>query len=160
MNMQAVLPQARGERTTMRFEPASAPGSGTLLVLHPDLDAWAMRAANASGFGGNAMPTVSPRMLPAVAAPVTAPAERPSRPLRRVRALLRLLRRRARHRAELRELESLDAATLRDLGLHRSEIGSIWSERVGLAMASRRPFAEHEHFRLRSGLPLSTHARF
>lgn len=160
MSKQAVLLQPRLARTTLRFEPTAAPGVGRLLVLHPDVDAWAMRAANASGFGGDSMPGALLRTArPAVAAPAPRQAPRDSRPLRRLRALLRWFGRRVRQRRALRELESLDTETLRDLGVHRSEIGSVWAERIGLAMASRRRIADNEDVRLRAGLPVGTHAQ-
>ena len=44
----------------------------------------------------------------------------------------------ARRRDEWRTLEGLDPATLRDLGLDRSELGSIQAELAGNAPATRR----------------------
>jgi uncharacterized protein YjiS (DUF1127 family) len=36
------------------------------------------------------------------------------------------------------EIDALDAATLRDLGLHRSEAGSLAAEAFGIAQATRQ----------------------
>jgi uncharacterized protein YjiS (DUF1127 family) len=49
-------------------------------------------------------------------------------------------------RAAERELGALDAHALRDLGLHRSELGSYWAESRGLAQPTRR--------RVRAGAPV------
>jgi uncharacterized protein YjiS (DUF1127 family) len=61
-----------------------------------------------------------------------------SRVARRFHALLRLLARRRRARRRLLDLGHLDDRTLRDLGLTRSELGSIASELGGRAELSRR----------------------
>jgi hypothetical protein len=53
-------------------------------------------------------------------------------------------RRRAMHAAR-RELERLDAQTLRDLALHECEAASVAAEFVGLAPASRRRIAPVPH---------------
>ena len=55
-----------------------------------------------------------------------------------VRAALDAWRERRRVAATRRELERLDAATQRDLGLHRSEAASVAAEVHGVAVASRR----------------------
>jgi uncharacterized protein YjiS (DUF1127 family) len=52
--------------------------------------------------------------------------------------LLAPWRRALRIRAQRAALERLDAATLRDLGLHRSEIGSLQAEMEGDHFATRR----------------------
>jgi uncharacterized protein YjiS (DUF1127 family) len=57
---------------------------------------------------------------------------------RRSRARLRLAVRRRRAGPRFGELQQLDDATLRDLGLSRSELYSAASEAGGLAAASRR----------------------
>ena len=49
------------------------------------------------------------------------------------------------HRAAEREFADLDAHAMRDLGLHRSEFGSVWAESRGLAQPTRR--------RVRAGAP-------
>jgi uncharacterized protein YjiS (DUF1127 family) len=56
----------------------------------------------------------------------------------RARALVRLARRALRARREYAELRQLDAATLRDLGLAPSEIGSVAAELRGRTEPSRR----------------------
>jgi uncharacterized protein YjiS (DUF1127 family) len=48
-------------------------------------------------------------------------------------------------RSAEREFAGLDAHALRDLGLHRSELGSYWAESRGLAQPTRR--------RVRAGAP-------
>jgi uncharacterized protein YjiS (DUF1127 family) len=58
--------------------------------------------------------------------------------VRRARALVRLARRALRARREYAELRQLDAATLRDLGLGPSELGSVAAELRGRAAPSRR----------------------
>jgi uncharacterized protein YjiS (DUF1127 family) len=55
-----------------------------------------------------------------------------------VRATVEAWRERRRLAATRTELEQLDAATLRDLGMHRSEVGSVAAELHGFAVASRR----------------------
>lgn len=55
-----------------------------------------------------------------------------------VRTVADVLRRRRELARTLRDVERLDAATLRDLGLHRSEAGSVAAELHGFAEASRR----------------------
>ena len=45
---------------------------------------------------------------------------------------------RRRRRAALRELESLDDHILHDIGIHRSELGSLVAEVIGAAPATRR----------------------
>jgi uncharacterized protein YjiS (DUF1127 family) len=140
--------------------------------VHPEVEAWAMRAATANGFGGD--PAGSGRAAAARPAPAQAQASafidlsdplasavvRARRYARRAAALLRLLVRRARHRAELRQLQALDAATLRDLGLTRSEIGSVHAESAGRAVATRRALAEHEWIRFRAGVSAVPGAAF
>ncbi|MBS1178318.1 MAG: hypothetical protein H6R06_2730 [Proteobacteria bacterium] len=43
-----------------------------------------------------------------------------------------------RRRAALRELQSLDDHILHDIGIHRSELGSLVAEVIGAAPATRR----------------------
>lgn len=61
-----------------------------------------------------------------------------SRAMRRLRALVPLARRWLRDARRQQELQQLDDATLRDLGLTRSEIASVVSELGGRAAATRR----------------------
>jgi uncharacterized protein YjiS (DUF1127 family) len=125
--------------------------------VHPEVEAWAIRAAASSGFGGEIPSTAADggnrhaTPLVVVADPEQSAGGRARRYARRVKALYRLFRRQARHRAALRQLQSLDAALLRDIGLTRSEIGSAHAEAVGLVAPTRRIFVEHEWLRIRSG---------
>lgn len=57
---------------------------------------------------------------------------------RRLRAVGRLVARRRRAVRRFEDLQHLDERTLRDLGVTRSEIGSIVSELGGQAAATRR----------------------
>ena len=121
--------------------------------VHPEVEAWAIRAAASNGFGGE-LPSAAAyagggRATSSVS-PATPKEARVRRYARRAMALYRLFRRRARHRAALRQLQSLDAAVLRDIGLTRSEIGSAHAEAVGLVAPTRRIFVEHEWLRIRS----------
>ncbi len=128
-----------------------SPASQDPLRLHPELEAWALHAAAASGFGGDA------RTAPAGSAPQRG-RNRPvvsaarsgwiARSARSVRARLRLWSRRRRHAIGLRELQALDAQTLRDLGLHPSEVASLHAELTRRAPSTRRPFNEHDRLRL------------
>jgi uncharacterized protein YjiS (DUF1127 family) len=52
---------------------------------------------------------------------------------RPIAALIDAWRRQGRHRATLRTLHAIDDRTLRDLGLHRSEIGALAAEIGGRA---------------------------
>lgn len=61
-----------------------------------------------------------------------------ARIVRRIRALLRLMLRRERARRTLAALDHLDSATLRDLGLTRSEAASMMTELAGRVAATRR----------------------
>ena len=143
---------------------AASPATGTRPLVHAEIEAWAMRAAAANGFGGDPAFLPKPTERPAAAAaaafidlsdPLASAVVRARRYARRAIALLRLARRRSRHREQLRQLQQLDPATLRDLGLSSSEIGSLLAEATGRAAATRRQFVEHERFRLRAGAPLS-----
>lgn len=67
-----------------------------------------------------------------------ADAPTPSRVMRRLHALLLLVRRRLRDARRRRELDQLDDAALRDLGLTRGEIASVVSELGGRIAATRR----------------------
>jgi hypothetical protein len=55
-----------------------------------------------------------------------------------LQAWLDAWRERRRRAAAQREFERLDAATLRDLGLHAGEFGSFWAEAHGRAERTRR----------------------
>lgn len=142
---------------------AASPAAGTRPLVHAEIEAWAMRAAAANGFGGAPAFLPKPTGRPAAAAaaafidlsdPLASAVVRARRYARRAVALLRLARRRSRHREQLRRLQQLDPATLRDLGLSSSEIGSLLAEATGRAPATRRQFVEHERFRLCAGAPL------
>lgn len=128
--------------------------------VHAEIEAWAIRAAASSGFGGDLPATrndagrkyAAPHAASVdLSDPLASAVVRARRYARRAVALYRLLARRARHRSELRQLQALDAATLRDLGLTRSELGSVHAELTGRAAATRRAFVEHEWFRLSAG---------
>jgi uncharacterized protein YjiS (DUF1127 family) len=149
--------------TPTLLEPlAPSPAADTPPRVHADVAAWAIRAAASNGFGGE-LPSsgdyatgrhaVSPTAFVDRGDPGSSAVARARRYARRVVALYRLLQRRARHKAELRQLQSLDAAALRDLGLTRSEIGSAHAEAVGRVAPTRRIFVEHEWFRSRAGVP-------
>lgn len=61
-----------------------------------------------------------------------------SRVMRRLRALVLLVRRRLRAARRRHQLEQLDDAALRDIGLTRGEISSVVSELGGRVAATRR----------------------
>lgn len=148
---------------------APSPAADVPPRVHPELEAWAIRAARANGFGGelaapgqragSALAPVHADRVP-FADPMDLTVVRARRYARRAMALLRLYRRRMRQAGELRQLGSIDAATLRDLGLTRSEIGSIYAEAIGRAAPTRRAIVEHEWFRLRTGVPVQPGAAF
>jgi uncharacterized protein YjiS (DUF1127 family) len=142
---------------------AASPAPDSPPRVHPEIEAWAIRAAASNGFGGDLRPAPHGRASPSapqragfvdLSDPMASAVVRARRYVRRAVALFRLLRRRARHAAELRQLQSLDNDTLRDLGLTRSEIGSVYAESVGDVAATRRPIVEHEWYRLRAGVPV------
>ncbi len=152
--------------TTLLQPLAASPAADARPRVHPEVEAWAIRAAASNGFGGDLASTPAGERTdaaPHVASvdlsdPLASAVVRARRQARRALALLRLYRRRGRHRAELRQLQSLDSATLRDLGLTRAEIGSVLAESAGRAAATRRPVVEHEWFRLRAGVPANPSA--
>jgi len=142
---------------------AASPAPDSPPRVHPEIEAWAIRAAAANGFGGDL--THAPHEKASAAAsqhaafadlsdPMASAVVRARRYARRAVAIFRLLRRRARHAAELRQLQSLDNDALRDLGLTRSEIGSVYAESVGRVAPTRRQVVEHEWFRIRAGVPV------
>jgi len=142
---------------------AASPAPDSPPRVHPEIEAWAIRAAASNGFGGDLQSTPHNRAGAAVpqhagfvdlSDPMASAVVRARRYVRRVAALFRLLRRWVRQAAELRQLQSLDSDALRDLGLTRSEIGSVYAESIGLVAATRRPIVEHEWFRLRAGVPV------
>lgn len=131
--------------------------------LHAEVDAWAIRATASNGFGGEPVPQFAADQRQVAQPLASAPhAARTGlrmvlvasvrRAVRRMQALLRLMQRRRRHAAEIRQLGELDAATLRDLGLHRSELGSIYAEAIGTASPTRRAFANREWLHVRAGV--------
>lgn len=128
--------------------------------VHAELEDWAMRAAARNGFGGEwASAPDGVRLHQAARRSAQAGwGALLARTTRRTRAVLRLARRRFRQAAQLRQLQALDAAALRDLGLDRSEIGSVHAELHGRAAHSRRIVVEHEWLRLRAGFPADTWA--
>lgn len=112
-----------------------------------DIDAWARHAQAANGFGGGdlACPP-EPQPLDAPTCKATAGSEVPATTGLRADLLAcrdfvrRLAARVAQCRAARRTvvaLRDLDARTLRDLGFHPSEIGSVAGEAAGLADATR-----------------------
>lgn len=137
---------------------APSPAAESPPRLHSEVDAWAMRAAASNGFGGEPLPAsvrppfaaVQPAAFIDLSDPLASAVVRARRWARRAAAVLRLLRRRARSRESLGQLQSLDEATLRDLGLARSELSSLIAESSGRAAATRRAITEHQWFRLRS----------
>ena len=142
---------------------AASPAPDSPPRVHPEIEAWAIRAAASNGFGGDLQPmphgqasrAASPNAESVdLSDPMASAVVQARRYARRAVAMFRLFRRRARHAAELRQLQSLDSGTLRDLGLTRSEIGSVYAESVGRVAATRRPIVEHEWFRIRAGVPV------
>lgn len=108
------------------------------------LETWARHAAAANGFGGDLPPaeraTAVPERAPTAAGPRTA-TRRVRWPATTAFVLLKRLGRawcrwRA-ARATRLELATLDARTLRDLGIDPSETGSVAAEVVGLAERTR-----------------------
>ncbi|HTT09637.1 MAG TPA: DUF1127 domain-containing protein [Burkholderiaceae bacterium] len=125
---------------TTRFIPdasASAPPAPTART-RAQIEAWAKRATAANGFG-----EAGKVVLPADPGPVRIPA-RESTWQRFGRVVARFItawvdyRRR---RAEQDLLARLDAATLRDLGIDRCEIGSYVAESDGSSSITRRRVA-------------------
>jgi uncharacterized protein YjiS (DUF1127 family) len=128
--------------------------------VHAELDAWALRAAARNGFGSEwvALPDSLQQQQAARRSAQVGWGDLLARTNRRARAVLRLVGRRLRQAAQLRQLQSLDAPALRDLGLDRSEIGSVHAELHGRAAPTRRFVVEHEWLRLRAGVPADTWA--
>jgi len=152
--------------TTTLLQPLSAsPAADSTPLVHPEVEAWAIRAAASNGFGGDLVYKSAGRKrtdaAPHAASvdlsdPLASAVVRARRLARRALALLRLYRRRARERNALGQLQALDAAALRDLGLTRSEIGSVLAEAAGRAAATRRQTAQAELLRIRAGVPVGT----
>jgi uncharacterized protein YjiS (DUF1127 family) len=128
--------------------------------VHAELDDWALRAAARNGFGGEwvARPDSVLLQQEARRSAQAGWGALLARATRRSRAALRLAGRRLRQAAQIRQLQSLDASALRDLGLDRSEIGSVHAELHGRAAPTRRLVVEHEWLRLRAGFPADTWA--
>jgi uncharacterized protein YjiS (DUF1127 family) len=132
------------------LEAASSPSRAVAapLMLAPEAEAWAMRT-----FGARSCAAAGARGRALVAAPFQSEGSgiaiglRPRRSFFKARAIVRWLRRRRRHGRQWIELQSLDAATLRDLGLTGGELSSVQAEATGRAPRSRRHFAEHEWMR-------------
>jgi uncharacterized protein YjiS (DUF1127 family) len=140
---------------TRTAAPVRTAAVESLPRVHAEVEDWAMRAALRNGFGGE-------RTTQQESVPLRAAARRSAQTgfgallaqaIRRGRAALRLFHRRLRHAAALQQLQSLDAAALRDLGLDRSELGSAIAELQGRAASTRRIVLEHERLRLRAGVP-------
>jgi uncharacterized protein YjiS (DUF1127 family) len=108
------------------------------------LETWARHAAATNGFGGDLPPAVS-EMAVSEGVPAAArawPATREDRSSASTAiVLLKRLRRAWRRwraaRATRLELATLDARTLRDLGIDPSETGSVAAEVFGLAERTR-----------------------
>jgi len=113
------------------FGPAGAPADGPahLRTAVPaaaprtELDALAMRAAAANGFGAGDV----------AAAPQSAPRGMVQRVADRAHALLEQWRAARRARAERLELAQVDSATLRDLGLEAADPQRLYAALAGTA---------------------------
>jgi uncharacterized protein YjiS (DUF1127 family) len=131
-------------KSTTRFIPDTAAALPAVPTARTraQIDAWAKRAAAANGFGDAG--EVAPVSLSA-----PAPAPSPKSVWQNVRHLvvgllgrwLEYRRRRAEHEA----LARLDAMTLRDLGITRSEIGSFVAERNGSSAITRLRVIPRNH---------------
>jgi uncharacterized protein YjiS (DUF1127 family) len=108
-----------------------------------EIASWARHAAAANGFGDAGAVSADFSQTP-VAAPAPERENVWSR-LRRFGAeLLRGWLADGRRRAGSAALARLDAATLRDLGIDRSEIGSVTAESRGSSQVTRRRIVNHE----------------
>jgi hypothetical protein len=94
--------------TTLLQPLAASPAAESMPRVHPEVEAWALRAAASNGFGGDLASTPAGRertdAAPHAASvdlsdPLASAVVRARRHARRALALLRLYRRRARHRA-------------------------------------------------------------
>jgi uncharacterized protein YjiS (DUF1127 family) len=115
---------------------SAAPAGALQFAQRSELDAIALRAAGASGFG-DAPVAAGMTAAPGPARPAaTAPAL-----MARLRAALARLhaqwRQSQRARATRAALQSLDARALRDLGIDRSEIDSVAAELRGATEITR-----------------------
>ncbi len=148
------------EELPTRAEARWATRAGGRPRVHAELEDWAMRAAARNGFGDAWVARADSVQL-RQAARRSAQAGFSAllaRVIRRSRAAMRLARRSLRRAAQMRQLQSLDASALRDLGLDRSEIGSVHAELHGRAALTRRIVVEHEWLRVRAGIPADTWA--
>jgi uncharacterized protein YjiS (DUF1127 family) len=115
---------------TTRFVPGA---SGTTSRARSEMDASALRAAAANGFGDAGVTAPMP-----ASKPTRAPASAWSRLRRFGTGLIGKWLTGWQARAEVAALDRLDAATLRDLGIHRSELGSYAMESRGVVPITRR----------------------
>jgi hypothetical protein len=115
---------------TTRFVPGT---SGMANRERSEMDASAMRAAAANGFGDAGVTEPVPASKPA-----PAPTSVWSRLRQSGAALVQKWLADLHSRAAMSALERLDAATLRDLGMHRSEFGSYAVESRGVVPVTRR----------------------
>ena len=93
---------------------------------------------DALGHEGTPQPIRYARIPPFRSVPAAGPGSQWIRDsiVERLRALVEAMRRARRRSALRRALQSLDDHTLRDIGLHRCEIGSVVAELVGDAQAT------------------------
>jgi hypothetical protein len=115
---------------TTRFVPGA---SGTASRERSEMEACALRAAAANGFGDAGVTEPTPASKPAHATTSVW-----SRLRRSGTAMVQKWLADMHSRAALAALEQLDAATLRDLGIHPSEFGSYAMESRGVLPITRR----------------------
>jgi len=132
-------------RSTAQFIPETSAAMPAIPTARTraEITSWARHAAAANGFGDAG--AVGAEFSPTpVAAPVPTRESVWSRLRRFGAGLLRGWLAYGRRRAEYAALARLDAATLRDLGIDRSEIGSLTAESRGASQVTRRRIVNHE----------------